>query len=66
MPRGQRPFRVVIDGQRKGTEAIDTEYYERQVAFLRQMGLEDLAPPAPRQMPERHPPLSPSGPTRPL
>ncbi|UYO95103.1 SDR family oxidoreductase [Pollutimonas sp. M17] len=51
MPRGQRPFRVVIDGQRKGTEAIDAVYHEKQVAFLRQMGLEDLAPPAPRQMP---------------
>lgn len=51
MARGQRPFRVVIDGQRKGTEAIDAVYHEKQVAFLRQMGLEDLAPPAPRQMP---------------
>lgn len=50
MPRGQRPFRVVIDGQRKGTEVIDLAYHEKQVAFLRQMGLEDLASPAPRQM----------------
>lgn len=60
MPRGQRPFRVVIDGQRKGTEAIDAVYHEKQVAFLRQMGLEDLAPPAPRQMSQLHQPLSPT------
>jgi len=47
MPRGQRPFRVVIDGQRKGTEAIDAVYHEKQAAFLRQMGLGDLTLPAP-------------------
>lgn len=50
MPRGKRPLRVVIDGQRKGIEAIDAEYHQRQLAFLRQMGLEDLAPPAPLPM----------------
>ncbi|SFT58677.1 NADP-dependent 3-hydroxy acid dehydrogenase YdfG [Kosakonia arachidis] len=47
IPRGQRPFRVVIDGQRKGTDAIDAIYHEKQAAFLRQMGLEDLILPAP-------------------
>lgn len=47
LPRGQRPFRTVIDGQRKGTEAVDAVYHEKQAAFLRQMGLEDLTPPAP-------------------
>jgi len=47
MPRGQRPFSVVIDGQRKGTEAIDAVYHEKQAAFLRQMGLGDLTLPAP-------------------
>lgn len=47
MPRGQRPSRVVIDGQCKGTEAIDAVYHEKLDAFLRQMGLEDLIPPAP-------------------
>jgi NAD(P)-dependent dehydrogenase (short-subunit alcohol dehydrogenase family) len=47
MPRGQRPSRLVVDGQRKGTEAIDAVYYEKQVAFLRKMGLGDLLPPAP-------------------
>jgi len=47
MPRGRRPSRVVVDGQRKGTEDIDAVYHEKQVAFLQQMGLRDLAPPAP-------------------
>lgn len=47
MPRGQRPSRVVIDGQRKGTEAIDAVCHEKQATFLRQMGLEDLIPPPP-------------------
>lgn len=50
MPLGQRPSRVVIDGQHKGIEAIDAEYHEKQVGFLRQMGLEDLAPPSPWTM----------------
>ncbi|MFA9218694.1 MAG: SDR family oxidoreductase [Sphingomonadaceae bacterium] len=50
MPRGQRPSRVVIDGQHKGIEAIDAKYHEQQVGFLRQMGLADLAPPSPRTM----------------
>lgn len=45
IPHGQRPLRVVIDGQRKGTEAIDAVYHEKQAAFLRQMGLEDLTLP---------------------
>ncbi|MGC6857155.1 SDR family NAD(P)-dependent oxidoreductase [Pseudomonas aeruginosa] len=48
LPRGQRPFRVVIDAQRKDTEAIDALYHQKQVAFLHQMGLEDLALPAPQ------------------
>jgi NAD(P)-dependent dehydrogenase (short-subunit alcohol dehydrogenase family) len=47
MPRGQRPSRIIVDGQRKGTEDIDAVYHEKQVAFLQQMGLQDLAPPAP-------------------
>ena len=47
MLRGQRPSRIVIDGQRKGTEAIDAVYHEKLAGFLRQMGLEDLTPPAP-------------------
>jgi NAD(P)-dependent dehydrogenase (short-subunit alcohol dehydrogenase family) len=47
MPRGGRPSRVLIDGQRKGTEAIDAVCHEKQAAFLRKMGLEDLVPPAP-------------------
>jgi len=48
MTRGQRPSRVVIDGQRKGTEAIDRVYHEKQAAFLGKLGLEDLTPPAPQ------------------
>jgi len=52
MPRGQRPSRVVIDGQHKGTEAIDAVYHEKQVGFLLQMELQDLAPPSPRAMHE--------------
>jgi hypothetical protein len=47
MPRGQRPSRLSVDGQRKGTEAIDPVYHEKQVAFLRQMRLEDMLPPPP-------------------
>lgn len=47
IPRGKRPFRVIIDGQYKGTDAIDAVYHEKQVAFLRQMGLIDLALPGP-------------------
>jgi len=50
MPQGQRPSRVVVDGQQKGTEEIDAVYHEKQVAFLQQMGLRDLAPPAPYRM----------------
>ncbi|MBN3723908.1 SDR family NAD(P)-dependent oxidoreductase [Burkholderia sp. Ac-20379] len=46
MPRGQRPLRVTIDGQHKGTEAIDAVYREKQAAFLEQMGLADLTPPS--------------------
>lgn len=46
-PRGARPSRVIIDGQQKGTEAIDAIYHVKQTAFLAQLGLADLAPPAP-------------------
>ncbi|WP_031255504.1 SDR family NAD(P)-dependent oxidoreductase [Curvibacter lanceolatus] len=46
-PRGQRPSRVVIDGQRKGTEQLDEAHHERQTAFLRAMALDDLIPAAP-------------------
>lgn len=42
MPRGHRPLRVTVDGQHKGTEAINAVYYQKQAQFLRQMGLEDL------------------------
>ena len=52
MPHGRRPSRVVVDGQRKGTEDIDAVYHEKQVAFLQKMGLRDLAPPAPYRMTE--------------
>lgn len=48
MPRGTRPSRVIIDGQQKGTEAIDAVYHMKQTAFLAQLGLADLAPPAPQ------------------
>ncbi|WP_175983662.1 SDR family oxidoreductase [Burkholderia vietnamiensis] len=47
MPHGHRPLRVTVDGQRKGTEAIDAAHHEKQVAFLRRMGLEDLILPPP-------------------
>lgn len=46
-PRGQRPSRIVIDGQCKGTDAIDAVYHQKQTAFMRQMGLEELTPPPP-------------------
>ena len=47
MPPGRRPLRMFIDGQRKGTEAIEEISHEKQDSFLRKMGLEDLAFPAP-------------------
>lgn len=47
MPRGQRPLRVTVDGQHKGTETVDAVYYQKQAAFLRQMGLDDMILPAP-------------------
>lgn len=47
MPRGQRPSRMTIDGQNKGTEEIDAVCHRRQGAFLSLMGLEDLIPPSP-------------------
>ncbi|WP_341521887.1 SDR family oxidoreductase [Pseudomonas sp. G.S.17] len=47
LPRGARPSRVIIDGQQKGTEAIDAIYHEKQTAFLIHLGLADLAPAAP-------------------
>lgn len=55
MARGRRPSRVVIDGQRKGTEDVDAVYHRKQVAFLHQMGLGDLAQPAPFRASEIHP-----------
>lgn len=48
MSRGTRPSRVIIDGQQKGTEAIDAVYHEKQAAFLAHLGLADLAPAAPQ------------------
>ncbi|AHL34707.1 Short chain oxidoreductase [Pseudomonas brassicacearum] len=47
MPRGQRPLRVTVDGQHKGTETVDAVYYQKQAEFLRQMGLDDMILPAP-------------------
>lgn len=47
MPRGQRPSRISIDSQGKGTEVIDAMYHEKQAAFMRRMALEDLTPPPP-------------------
>jgi NAD(P)-dependent dehydrogenase (short-subunit alcohol dehydrogenase family) len=47
MPRGHRPSGVTIDGQHKGTEAIDALHHEKQANFLRQMTLDDLLPAPP-------------------
>lgn len=46
MPRGQRPLRITVDGQRKGTEAIDLVYRQKQAVFLHRMGLDDMILPA--------------------
>lgn len=46
-PRGQRPSRVTIDAQQKGTEAVDALYHLTQTRFLARLGLGDLAPTAP-------------------
>jgi len=55
MPRGTRPSRVIIDGQQKGTEAIDAIYHVKQTAFLAHLGLADLAPAAPQASPRDTP-----------
>lgn len=47
MPRGARPSRFTVDGQRRGTEAIDALCHAKQSAFLDLLGLADLAAPAP-------------------
>lgn len=47
LPRGQRPSRLVIDGQRKGAEQLDAVHHEKQAAFLHTMALDDLIPAPP-------------------
>jgi NAD(P)-dependent dehydrogenase (short-subunit alcohol dehydrogenase family) len=45
MPIGQRPYRIFIDAQRKGSEDILAIQDARQAELLRQFGLLDLAAP---------------------
>lgn len=44
-PIGQRPYRLFVDPQRKGSEDILAIQDARQAELLRQFGLSDLAPP---------------------
>jgi NAD(P)-dependent dehydrogenase (short-subunit alcohol dehydrogenase family) len=46
LPRGQRPLRVLVDGQHKGVEDFLAVQDARQRALLDAFGLGDLAPPA--------------------
>jgi hypothetical protein len=39
LPRGQRRSRVIVDGQKKGTDAIDAVCHLKQAEFLQRMGL---------------------------
>ncbi|WP_439575039.1 SDR family oxidoreductase [Phreatobacter sp.] len=45
-PVGQRPYRIVVDAQKKGIEEILTVRDARQTALLEAFSLSDLAPPA--------------------
>lgn len=47
LPRGQRPSRLVIDGQRKGVEQLDALHHEKQAAFLHTMALDEFVPAPP-------------------
>jgi len=44
-PTGQRPYRLFVDGQKKGVEDILSVQDARQAALLDSFGLSDLAPP---------------------
>ncbi len=46
MPVSQRPYRIFVDGQKKGVEDIVAVQDARQAALLEGFGLSDLAPPA--------------------
>jgi NAD(P)-dependent dehydrogenase (short-subunit alcohol dehydrogenase family) len=45
LPIGQRPYRLFVDGQKKGVEDILAVKDARQAALLDGFGLSDLAPP---------------------
>lgn len=42
LPHGERPPRVVIDGQRKGVDALNALHRATQAAFFERMGIADL------------------------
>ena len=42
LPHGERPPRVVVDFQRKGLDEINALIRDRQAAFFRQLGIDDL------------------------
>lgn len=48
MPVGRRPYRIFVDGQRKGVEDVLAIHDARQGALLEGLGLSDLAPPTSR------------------
>jgi NAD(P)-dependent dehydrogenase (short-subunit alcohol dehydrogenase family) len=49
MPRGQRPSRVVVDGQQKGIEQLNELHREKQAAFFEKLGVRSLL-----QLPEAY------------
>jgi NAD(P)-dependent dehydrogenase (short-subunit alcohol dehydrogenase family) len=42
MPRGQRPARVVVDGQQKGVEQLNELHRKKQAVFFERLGVKSL------------------------
>jgi NAD(P)-dependent dehydrogenase (short-subunit alcohol dehydrogenase family) len=42
LPHGKRPARVVVDSQQKGVEELNALHHAKQLAFFRQLGIDDL------------------------
>jgi len=42
LPHGERPARIVVDGQQKGVEDLNALHRAKQEAFFKQLGIDDL------------------------
>lgn len=42
LPHGERPARIVVDGQHKGVEELIALRHAKQAAFFKQLGVDDL------------------------